>query len=190
MGNGSIICWFFGRSGAGKSTLSGHVVERLREHGRAVYLVDGDALRSGVCADLGYDDASRTENHRRAAEMARLASGQGMVVIGATMCPAKHHRALLRGILGGRLRLIHVKASHEVCSRRDPKGLYRRAQQGLITGMTADIFQEPEVSEDVDGVIDTNDSELESCAASAWNLVRSYLGEFPTDATPEGDTRN
>jgi adenylylsulfate kinase len=171
-----IICWFFGRSGAGKSTLSSHVMERLREEGRAVYLVDGDALRSGVCADLGYDDASRTENHRRAAEMAKLASGQGLVVIGATMCPARHHRALLRDILGDGLRLIHVKASHEVCSQRDPKGLYRRAQRGLISGMAAEIFQEPEDLE-VDHVIDTNSGNPGACCAAAWHAVLGYLGE-------------
>ena len=85
------ICWFFGRSGAGKSTLSSHVVQRLRAEGRAVYLVDGDALRSGVCADLGFDDAARTENHRRAAEMARLASEQGLVVIGALSASLGRH---------------------------------------------------------------------------------------------------
>jgi adenylylsulfate kinase-like enzyme len=136
--------------------------------------VDGDALRSGVCADLGYDDASRTENHRRAAEMARLACAQGLTVVGATMCPANHHRALLRSILGDRLRLIHVKASHEVCAQRDPKGLYSRAQQGLITGLSADIFQEPEDLE-VDGVIDTNDKNPEASSADAWHTVLDYL---------------
>lgn len=166
-----IICWFFGRSGAGKSTLSSHVVQRLRAEGRAMYLVDGDALRSGVCADLGFDDAARTENHRRAAEMARLASEQGLVVIGATMCPAKHHRALLKNILGDRLRLIHVKASHEVCASRDPKGLYDRARQGLVAHFASDVFQEPEGGE-VDGMIDTGCEDLEACCRSAWELVK------------------
>jgi adenylylsulfate kinase-like enzyme len=169
-----VICWFFGRSGAGKSTLSSSIVNRLRAEGRAVYLVDGDELRSGVSADLGYDDASRTENHRRAAEMARLASAQGLLVVGATMCPARHHRALVKNILGDRLMLIHVKASHEVCAMRDPKGLYRRAQEGLVSNFAAQTFQEP-TEDEVDGVIDTGASGLEACCESAWQLVRRSL---------------
>ncbi|QIF05689.1 adenylyl-sulfate kinase [Roseimicrobium sp. ORNL1] len=171
-----IIYWFFGRSGAGKSTLSSSIVEHLRKEGRTVQLVDGDELRAGVCADLGYDDASRTENHRRAAEIARLASAQGMTVVGATMCPARHHRALLRSILGDQLRLIHVKASHEVCAARDPKGLYRRAQQGLITHFAADTFEEPDESE-VDGVIDTNQADPEACCEVTWQMARRFLQE-------------
>jgi adenylylsulfate kinase-like enzyme len=173
-----IIYWFFGRSGAGKSSLSSSVAGHLRKEGTAVQLVDGDELRAGVCADLGYDDASRTENHRRAAEIARLASAQGMVVVGATMCPARHHRTLLRGILGHQLRLIHVKASHEVCAARDPKGLYRRAQQGLITHFAADTFEEPDESE-VDGVIDTNQGGLAICCEATWQMVRRFLQEKP-----------
>lgn len=169
-----IVYWFFGRSGAGKSTLSSSVAGHLRKEGKAVQLVDGDELRAGVCADLGYDDASRTENHRRAGEIARLASAQGMAVVGATMCPAKHHRTLLRSILGDQLRLIHVKASHEVCAARDPKGLYRRAQQGLITHFAADTFEEPDESE-VDGVIDTNQGDLETCCETTWQMVRRFL---------------
>jgi adenylylsulfate kinase len=171
-----IIYWFFGRSGAGKSTLSSSVVAHLREEGRAVQLVDGDDLRAGVCADLGYDDASRTENHRRAAEIAKLACVQGMAVVGATMCPARHHRALLRGILGDHLRLIHVKASYEICAARDPKGLYRRAQQGLITHFAADTFEEPDESE-VDGVIDTAQGDLEACCEATWQMVQRFLQE-------------
>jgi adenylylsulfate kinase len=171
-----IIYWFFGRSGAGKSTLSSSVVAHLREKGRAVQLVDGDDLRAGVCADLGYDDASRTENHRRAAEIAKLACAQGMVVVGATMCPARSHRTLLRGILGDHLRLIHVKASHEICAARDPKGLYRRAQQGLLTHFAADTFEEPAESE-VDGVIDTSHGDLEACCEATWQMVRGFLEE-------------
>lgn len=169
-----IIYWFFGRSGAGKSTLSSSVAEHLRKKGRVVQLVDGDNLRAGVCADLGYDDAGRTENHRRAAEIARLASAQGIVVVGATMCPARHHRTLLRDILGGHLRLIHVKASHEVCAVRDPKGLYRRARQGLVTHFDADIFEEPDESE-VDGVIDTDQRDLEACREATWQMVQRFL---------------
>ncbi|RBP39731.1 adenylylsulfate kinase [Roseimicrobium gellanilyticum] len=169
-----IICWFFGRSGAGKSSLSSHVVAQLRQEGRATYLVDGDALRSGVCADLGYDDASRTENHRRAAEMARLASEQGLIVIGATMCPARHHRDLLRDILGDRLRLIHVRASHEVCAMRDPKGLYCRAQKGLVDHFAAQTFQDP-TEHEADGVIDTGLHNLEACRETAWTMVKRLL---------------
>lgn len=170
----AVICWFFGRSGAGKSALSSSVVGRLRVEGKAVYLVDGDELRSGVCADLGYDDASRTENHRRAAEMARLASAQGLLVVGATMCPARHHRTLLRDILGDRLKLIHVKASHEVCAMRDPKGLYRKAQEGFVANFAAQTFQEP-TEEEVDGVIDTGANDLEACCESAWEIVKRLL---------------
>lgn len=177
-----MICWFFGRSGAGKTTLAASVAGRLRALGHAVCVIDGDQLRAGLCADLGFDPASRTENHRRAAELARLVTLQtpGVIVLGATMCPSPEHRALLRRTLGPALQLIQVRASHATCVARDPKGLYAKASWGLLADLDATTFQDPSADElrtQIHAVIDTDlkSATPEESCESAWEVVRALL---------------
>lgn len=137
------VYWFYGRSGAGKTTLSETLAESFKQRGIPVFLIDGDKLRAGLCRDLGFDEASRMENHRRAAELALLAVRQGLIVIGATMCPQKAHRALLRDALGEDLRFIYLDADHEACARRDAKGLYGKFDAGELAHFDRDTFVEP-----------------------------------------------
>lgn len=166
--------WFYGRSGAGKTTLASAIARKLKQEGYPVILVDGDILRSGLCRDLGFDEMSRTENHRRAAELAKLALEQGFIVIGATMCPHGIHRSLLRDVLGKDLRLIYLNANHQACAIRDPKGLYSKFAAGGMHNFDESIFHEPNVSE-VDKRIHTGTTSIEECFREVEAYVREGL---------------
>ncbi len=128
------VVWLSGLSGAGKTTLADALSLRLREQG--VAQLDGDELRRGLCADLGFCDHSRAENLRRAAHVARLMSDAGLTVVCAFISPLERDRRQVREILGERLLEVFVDTSLAECERRDPKGLYRRARAGEIPAFT------------------------------------------------------
>ena len=140
------VFWLFGLSGAGKSTLASGLARNLCQRGLAVLLLDGDVLRSGLCRDLSFADVSRTENIRRAAEVAKLAMVQGQVVIAALITPRERSRQLAKEIIGpAHLDLIWVDCPLELCRERDPKGLYRRSADGKLPHFTGvdSVFEEP-----------------------------------------------
>jgi adenylylsulfate kinase len=130
------VLWLFGLPSAGKTTISHALRDHLQAAGRNVILLDGDELRSGLCSDLGFSDADRCENLRRAAEMAKLLAEQGHAVICAFVTPMEHHRELVRQILGPLVCLIHVDCPLEVCVTRDVKGLYAKAADRRMSDMT------------------------------------------------------
>jgi bifunctional enzyme CysN/CysC len=130
------VIWLFGLSGAGKTTLSEALSLRLRGVGTPVIRLDGDDLRQGLCSDLGFDAASRSENLRRAAYVARLMSDTGATVVCSFVTPFERDRERIREILGDRLIQVYVATSLQECERRDPKGLYRRARAGEIPEFT------------------------------------------------------
>jgi adenylyl-sulfate kinase len=133
--HGSVI-WLFGLSGAGKTTLAEALSLRLRAVGTPVARLDGDDLRQGLCADLGFDPGSRSENLRRAAHVARLMSDAGTTVVCSFVTPFEKDRERICQILGDRLIQAYVATSLWECERRDPKGLYRRARAGEIAQFT------------------------------------------------------
>lgn len=150
------VLWLFGLPSAGKTTLARAVAEALRDQGRTVCILDGDEMRSGVNADLGFSAEDRSENLRRAAHIAKLLAGQGHTIIAAFVTPKEANRALVRGILDTTgLRLVHVDCPLDVCVGRDVKGLYAKASQKKMQGMTGtqDPFEPPQ---DVDLTISTN----------------------------------
>ncbi len=130
------VVWFTGLSGAGKSTVAALAARRLDALGRRAFVLDGDALRAGLCRDLGFSPADRTENVRRAAEVAALLLNAGLVVLACFIAPLRTDRALARARLGGAFVEAFVDTPVEECRRRDPKGLYRRADAGLITDLS------------------------------------------------------
>lgn len=130
------VLWLFGLPSSGKTTLSRALRDHLQAAGRPVILLDGDDLRSGLCADLGFSDADRCENLRRAAHLAKLLADQGHTVVCAFVTSKEHHRDLVWQILGEHVRLIHIDCPLEVCIARDVKGLYAKAAAQQMTGMT------------------------------------------------------
>lgn len=130
------VLWFTGLSGAGKSTLAMATQGALFAQGRQVTVLDGDNLRHGLNADLGFSAADRSENLRRIAETAKLMADAGMIVIVSAISPLAVHRELAAGILGGHFHEVYIRADLEACEARDPKGLYRRARAGEIAEFT------------------------------------------------------
>jgi bifunctional enzyme CysN/CysC len=141
--------WFTGLSGSGKSTVAA-AVERLLvvEHGRAAYVLDGDNVRHGLNADLGFGAADRSENIRRVGEVARLFADAGVVALVPVISPYAADRARARAIhdaVGVPFLEVFVDTPIELCEQRDPKGLYARARAGEITGFTGidDPYEPP-----------------------------------------------
>ena len=127
------LLWFTGLSGAGKSTLSRAVLERLKEADIKATILDGDILRQGLCKDLGFTQADRSENIRRAGEVAKLFVDSSVVTLAAFMSPLEMDRNFVRNLVGaGRFVEIYCKCSFETCESRDTKGLYKKARAGEL----------------------------------------------------------
>ena len=162
-GGKAAIVWFTGLSGAGKSTLAVALQRELSRRGRPTLVLDGDALRTGLNADLGFSAADRTENVRRVAHVARLIAECGVVAISALISPSRADRLRARQIAEeGGMRFIEVYLSTplDVCEARDPKGLYVLARSGAITEFTG-ISSPFEPSRRADLVIDTSKVSIE-----------------------------
>src|SRR5918994_2010959 len=150
---GGTTVWFTGLSGAGKSTLAEAVADRLRDAGRGVAVLDGDALRLGLNADLGFSAADRAENVRRVGEVARLMAGAGLVALVPVISPYRADRDRVRQIhdvAGLRFVEVFVDTPLAVCEQRDVKGLYAKARAGQLRGFTGvDDPYEPPLAADV-----------------------------------------
>lgn len=172
------VLWFTGLSGAGKSTLANAVDQRLYDIGHHSYVLDGDNLRHGLSRDLAFSDEDRSESVRRAGEAARLLMDAGLIVIVASIAPFRRDRDAVRERMpAGRFLEIHVDAPLEVCERRDPKGLYRKARSGEIAHFTGidSPYEAPELPE---LLVDTG---RQSLAASVETVlyamqIRGLLG--------------
>lgn len=137
LGHAGLVVWFTGLSGSGKTTVATELERRLFHAGRMVYRLDGDVLRKGLCADLGFGLAARRENVRRAGEVAGLLADAGLIVLAAFISPLAADRQLIRSrIAPGQFIEVFINASLEVCERRDVKGLYRRARSGQLPEFT------------------------------------------------------
>ena len=134
---GAITWWLTGLPGAGKTTLAQALAASLRAQGAPVCILDGDELRAGLCKDLGFDEASRVENVRRAAHLASLLNSNAIHAIVAMISPAASARAAAYSVIGlDRCKEIYVCTPLDVCEHRDPKGLYARARAAQLAQMT------------------------------------------------------
>lgn len=131
------VVWFTGLSGSGKSTLANAIENRLYNDGRHTYILDGDNIRQGLNKDLGFSEHDRNENIRRIAEVAKLMMDAGLIVMTAFISPFRQEREMAKTLIGPENFLeIHVATPLDICEKRDPKGLYKKARSGHILDMT------------------------------------------------------
>lgn len=170
-GHGSAILWFTGLSGAGKSTLAHAVEERLHEVDCRTYVLDGDNVRHGLCGDLGFSAAERSENIRRIGEVSKLFIDAGVLVLTAFISPFRVDRERVRGlVMAGDFLEIYCQCPVEVCETRDVKGLYRRARTGEVKEFTgiSSPYEEPLAPE---LVVDTANLPLATCVDQVIALL-------------------
>ncbi|HEX3801673.1 MAG TPA: adenylyl-sulfate kinase [Solirubrobacteraceae bacterium] len=144
------VVWLTGPSGAGKTTIALELADELRHRGLMVGMLDGDDLRSGLCCDLGFSEEDRAENIRRTAEVARLMTRAGLIVIVSLISPFRAGRAQARALFeSDEFFETYVDTPLEIAELRDPKGLYRRARDGQIPQFTGidSPYEPPETPE-------------------------------------------
>lgn len=170
-GHRPVTVWLTGLSGAGKSTLAYEFEKLLLNEGRPCFVLDGDNIRHGLSRDLGFSAADRRENIRRAAEVACLMNGAGLIVITAFISPSREDRAAA-GIIIGTQRFVevHVSTTVEVCEARDPKGLYAKARAGQVAGFTGvSAPYEPPLAPAL--TLDTDAVRIEDSARNLFNHI-------------------
>lgn len=183
-GHRACALWMTGLSGSGKSTIAHRLERELLLSGHRVFVLDGDTLRHGLNHDLGFSEADRRENLRRAAEVVKVMVEAGMIVIASFISPFRVERQMVREILGASFREVYVEASLAACEERDPKGLYKRARAGQIphfTGISSPYEppQSPEVR------LDTTAHSVDECARQ----MRDYLANGGVLRNARGDQR-
>lgn len=131
------VIWFTGLSASGKSTIAHHLEKRLYELGCSTYVFDGDNVRQGLCSDIGFDEKDRAENIRRIGEMSKLFVDAGIIAITAFISPYRKDREKIKSLFSKKQFFeIFVDCPIEVCAKRDPKGNYKKAFQGIIKNYT------------------------------------------------------
>ncbi len=156
------VLWFTGLSGAGKSTLAVALEERLYDRGYQTFVLDGDNVRHGLNANLGFSPEDRAENIRRVGEVAALFAGAGMISITAFISPYRSDRKRAREAAGERYHEIYIHADLETCEERDPKGLYKKARAGEIAEFTG-VSAPYEPPEEAELVVDTSRKSVDDC---------------------------
>jgi len=174
------VLWFTGLSGAGKSTIANALEKKLKNQGLVCRILDGDILRCGLNSNVGFSEEDRMENIRRTAEVAKLFSEIGVVVIVAFITPTQAMRDRAKNIIGlESFSEVFVKSSLEVCEMRDVKGLYAKARRGEIkefTGISA-IYETPK---NPDLIIETS---ALSIAQSVDLLLQDVLYNIPNSVS-------
>jgi bifunctional enzyme CysN/CysC len=176
-GHRGTVVWLTGLSGAGKSTIAQALERELFNQNFNVYVLDGDNVRHGLNANLGFSPEDRVENIRRVAEVANLMADSGMVVVTAFISPYRSDRRRAREIAlegGSDFVEVFVDAPLEVCERRDPKQLYKKARAGQIKEFTG-IDAPYESPEDPEIVTRTADATLEESVATVLEVLLPRL---------------
>ncbi len=171
-GHQGAVLWFTGLSGAGKSTLANAVEERLHQMKARTFVIDGDNVRHGLCADLTFSDEDRVENIRRVGEVANLFVQAGVLTLTAFISPFRADREKVRSIVGENFIEVHCDTALEVCESRDVKGLYKKARAGEIADFTG-ISSPYEAPGNPEIRVDTGSDDLNLCV----DQVIAYLVE-------------
>lgn len=171
-GHRGIILWFTGLSGAGKSTIAHALEEQLHMMGCRTFVFDGDNVRHGLCGDLSFSVADRTENIRRVGEMVKLFLDAGVIALTAFISPLRSDRHRVRQLMDeGDFIEVYCRCSLDVCEARDVKGLYQKARAGEIKEFTgiSSPYEEPETPE---VVLDTDKHTLDECVDQLVEYLR------------------
>jgi adenylylsulfate kinase len=169
----SVILWFTGLSGAGKSTLA-HAVEQalFQQYGCSTFVFDGDNVRHGLCADLGFSPEDRAENIRRIGEMSKLFLEAGVIALTAFISPFRTDRDRVRNLVAPDDFIeIYCRCPVQICEQRDVKGLYAKARAGLIPNFTG-ISSPYEAPENPELVVDTGTQPLADSVEQVLALLR------------------
>ena len=174
-GHSSLVVWLTGLSGSGKSTIADHLEQHLFKKGIHTANLDGDLLRTGLNKDLGFSEEDRSENIRRIAEISKILSDNGLVVIAAFVSPFSKDRNLVKKTVGEENFIeIFVQTSIEECERRDVKGLYSKARKGELKNFTGiDSPYENPINPDL--IIDTEKTSIEDSVQLLCTLVLSKI---------------
>lgn len=141
-----LLIWFTGLSGSGKSTVADALNKELYRRSYLTYMLDGDNLRHGLNADLGFSREDRIENIRRVRELSGLFVDAGIITITTFISPFKEDRQKVRDLAKDRFIEVFIDCDLEVCEQRDPKGLYKNAREGKIKDFTGidSVYEKPE----------------------------------------------
>jgi adenylylsulfate kinase len=171
-GHRSVILWFTGLSNSGKSTIAHAAEERLHRTGCRTFVFDGDNVRHGLCADLGFSREDRDENIRRVGEMAKLFIEAGVIALTAFISPFRAERNRVRSLVQeGDFLEVYCKCPLEVCEQRDVKGHYKKARAGEIKEFTgvSSPYEEP-VHPDL--VLTTDTMSIDECVEAVVGLLK------------------
>ena len=167
----SVIIWFTGLSGSGKSTLAHQVEEDLYKTGCRTFVFDGDNVRHGLCANLGFSEEDRHENIRRIGEMAKLFIEAGVIALTAFISPFRADRERVKALVSENDFIeIYCDSPLKVCEERDVKGLYKKARAGVIQNYTG-ISSPYEPPENPDLHLDTAGDSVEVNAKKILALL-------------------
>jgi len=171
-GHKGCVIWLTGLSGSGKSTLALALDKVLYKAGARSFVLDGDNIRHGLNKDLGFSPEDRVENIRRIGEVANLFAQAGVIAITAFISPYRADRRKVRAAAPeGRFIEVYVDCSVEVCEKRDPKGLYKKARAGQIsnfTGISAP-YEEP-LKPEID--VETTEATVEECTQRMLDFLK------------------
>lgn len=172
-GHKSAILWFTGLPGSGKSTLSNAVEAYLHKQGARTFVLDGDNIRQGLCSDIGFSDEDRTENIRRIGEVSKLMMDAGVICMSAFISPFRKDRRIVRDITkAGDFIEIFCNADLEICEKRDPKGLYKKARSGEIAEFTG-ISSPYEVPEHPEIILATGIQTVEESVSQVIDYLKN-----------------
>ena len=166
------VVWLTGLPGSGKTTIARLVEGHIRKLGLPVEVLDGDEVRKNLSPELGFSKQDREAHARRVVYIGNLLCRNGIVTIVALISPYREFRQYARETIGKEFVEVYVKAPEELCRKRDPKGLYKKAQEGKLTNLTGpqDPY-EPPLNPEL--VIDTENEPAEVCAGRVLEQLKT-----------------
>jgi len=179
LGQQAKVLWLTGLPCSGKTTLGLGLESLLLEKGFTVRMLDGDITRRGLCSDLGFSAADRTENIRRVAEVSRLLADSGIITINAFITPTDELRQMAADIIGRETFIsIYIDAPLHICEERDVKGMYRKARLGQLSDFTgvSSPFEPPANS---DFTINTADSTPDENIQELLRFILPQINYMP-----------